>query len=206
MLRASLMSALLVVPSDAPKILGVVTSYTWEGNPANISCEVEAHPGASVLWFRDGLQLPHANSSNVKIHSSPALSLLEVSSSAFFFFFFTHLQALKVAEASVLQNERLPLRLVQPWGARHNNALLHNRSILGECTTNGLQRGKPGARLQTRNCLKVIGFLHVSCSFLSVRSHQTPRVTLAATTAQPQTRWAPSPRSSCSSKQVGSLS
>lgn len=73
------MSPLLLVPSDAPKILGVVTAYTWEGNPANISCEVEAHPGASVLWFRDGLQLPHTNTSNVKIHSSPALSFLEVS-------------------------------------------------------------------------------------------------------------------------------
>lgn len=76
---AGLVSPLLLVPSDAPKILGVVTAYTWEGNPANISCEVEAHPGASVLWFRDGLQLPHANTSNVKIHSSPALSFLEVS-------------------------------------------------------------------------------------------------------------------------------
>lgn len=69
-------------PSDAPKILGVVTAYTWEGNPANISCEVEAHPAASVLWFRDGLQLPQANSTNMKIHGSPALSLLEVSSAA----------------------------------------------------------------------------------------------------------------------------
>lgn len=73
------MSPLLLVPSDAPKILGVVTAYTWEGNPANISCEVEAHPGALVLWFRDGLQLPHTNTSNVKIHSSPARSFLEVS-------------------------------------------------------------------------------------------------------------------------------
>lgn len=72
------MSPLLLVPPDAPKILGVVTAYTWEGNPANISCEVEAHPVASVLWFRDGLQLPHTNTSNVKIHSSPARSFLEV--------------------------------------------------------------------------------------------------------------------------------
>uniref|UniRef100_H3DQE6 Neural cell adhesion molecule 1a n=1 Tax=Tetraodon nigroviridis TaxID=99883 RepID=H3DQE6_TETNG len=62
----------------APKILGVVTTYTWEGNPANVSCEVEAHPRASVLWFRDGLQLPNANTSNVKLHSSPGLSFLEV--------------------------------------------------------------------------------------------------------------------------------
>lgn len=69
----------LFLPSDAPKILGVVTAYTWEGNPANISCEVEAHPGASVLWFRDGLQLPSANATNVKIYSSPSISYLEVS-------------------------------------------------------------------------------------------------------------------------------
>ncbi|XP_056910111.1 neural cell adhesion molecule 1a isoform X9 [Takifugu flavidus] len=62
----------------APKILGLVTTFTWEGNPANISCEVEAHPGASVLWFRDGLQLPSANTTNVKIYSSPSISYLEV--------------------------------------------------------------------------------------------------------------------------------
>eukprot|EP00066_Takifugu_rubripes_P020306 XP_011609572.1 PREDICTED: neural cell adhesion molecule 1-like [Takifugu rubripes] len=62
----------------APKILGVVTTFTWEGNPANISCEVEAHPGASVLWFRDGMQLPSANTTNVKIYSSPSISYLEV--------------------------------------------------------------------------------------------------------------------------------
>lgn len=70
-----------LVSSDTPKILGVVTAYTWEGNAANISCEVEAHPPASVLWFRDGLQLPPTNTSNLRIHSSSALSLLEVSSS-----------------------------------------------------------------------------------------------------------------------------
>ncbi|XP_057676248.1 neural cell adhesion molecule 1a isoform X2 [Corythoichthys intestinalis] len=63
----------------APKILGVVTVYTWEGNPANISCEVEAHPGASVTWFRDGLQLPSANITGVKIYSTPSISYLEVS-------------------------------------------------------------------------------------------------------------------------------
>ncbi|XP_030010029.1 neural cell adhesion molecule 1a isoform X20 [Sphaeramia orbicularis] len=64
--------------SYAPKILGDVTVYTWEGNPANISCEVEAHPGASVLWFRDGLQLPTANSTNLKIYNTPTVSYLEV--------------------------------------------------------------------------------------------------------------------------------
>lgn len=52
--------------------------YTWEGNPANISCEVKAHPGASVLWFRDGLPLPSANSSNIKIYHTPTTSYLEV--------------------------------------------------------------------------------------------------------------------------------
>lgn len=65
--------------TDAPKVLGSVVVYTWEGNPANISCEVKAHPGASVLWFRDGLPLPSANSSNIKIHHTPTTSYLEVS-------------------------------------------------------------------------------------------------------------------------------
>lgn len=63
----------------APKILGQVTVYTWEGNPANISCEVEAHPTADMLWFRDGLQLPNANTSNVKIYNTPTVSYLEIS-------------------------------------------------------------------------------------------------------------------------------
>lgn len=52
--------------------------YTWEGNPANISCEVKAHPGASVLWFRESLPLPSANSSNIKIYNTPSTSYLEV--------------------------------------------------------------------------------------------------------------------------------
>lgn len=73
------MAFTLSVPPDAPKILGAVTAYTWEGNPANISCEVEAHPGASVLWFRDGVQLPFANATNVKIYGGPSVSFLEVS-------------------------------------------------------------------------------------------------------------------------------
>ncbi|XP_077360440.1 neural cell adhesion molecule 1a isoform X4 [Festucalex cinctus] len=63
----------------APKILGEVTVYTWEGNPANISCEVEAHPGASVTWFRDGLLVPSVNTTNVKIYNTPSVSYLEVS-------------------------------------------------------------------------------------------------------------------------------
>ncbi|XP_074527905.1 neural cell adhesion molecule 1a isoform X4 [Halichoeres trimaculatus] len=62
----------------APKIMGDVAWYTWEGNPTNISCEVEAHPGASVVWYRDGLPLPHANISNVKIYNTPTVSYLEI--------------------------------------------------------------------------------------------------------------------------------
>ncbi|XP_071362528.1 neural cell adhesion molecule 1a isoform X12 [Trachinotus anak] len=62
----------------APKIQGSVTAYTWEGNPANISCEVEAHPGASVIWFRDGVQLPTANITNIKIYNTPTISHLEI--------------------------------------------------------------------------------------------------------------------------------
>nr|XP_061818799.1 neural cell adhesion molecule 1-like isoform X2 [Nerophis lumbriciformis] len=63
----------------APKILGSVTTYTWEGNPANLSCVVEAHPAASVTWFRDGIQLPSSNATNVKIHNTRSVSYLEVS-------------------------------------------------------------------------------------------------------------------------------
>ncbi|KAM9540412.1 neural cell adhesion molecule 1-like isoform 7-T7 [Salvelinus alpinus] len=62
----------------APKIQGSVTVYTWEGNAANISCEVLAHPGASVVWFRDGQQLSSTNTTNVKIYNTPAVSYLEV--------------------------------------------------------------------------------------------------------------------------------
>ncbi|XP_077064803.1 neural cell adhesion molecule 1b isoform X5 [Siphateles boraxobius] len=64
----------------SPKILGPVTVYTWEGNPANISCEVLAHPSdVSITWLRDGLQLPNANTSNIKIYNRPSASYLEVS-------------------------------------------------------------------------------------------------------------------------------
>nr|XP_033955784.1 neural cell adhesion molecule 1-like [Pseudochaenichthys georgianus] len=62
----------------APKILGSVTVYTWERNSANISCEVEAHPAATVLWFRDGLQLPSTNTTNMKIYNTPSVSYLEI--------------------------------------------------------------------------------------------------------------------------------
>ncbi|XP_050948263.1 neural cell adhesion molecule 1a isoform X7 [Labeo rohita] len=62
----------------APKIQGPAAVFTWEGNPANITCEALAHPAASVLWFRDGLLLPSANTTNVKIYNTPAASFLEV--------------------------------------------------------------------------------------------------------------------------------
>lgn len=68
----------LCAPADAPKILGAVAVYTWEGNPANISCEVDAHPGASVLWFKDGPQVSSANATNMRIYSTPTISYLEV--------------------------------------------------------------------------------------------------------------------------------
>ena len=68
----------LCVFADAPKLQGKVTTYTWEGNPANISCEVEAHPGASVVWYKDNFQLPDANITNAKIYNIPTISYLEV--------------------------------------------------------------------------------------------------------------------------------
>ncbi|KAL2094762.1 hypothetical protein ACEWY4_009481 [Coilia grayii] len=62
----------------APKVQGPVAVYSWPGNPVNITCEVVAHPVASVLWYSDGQQLPTANTSNIKIHNTPAVSYLEV--------------------------------------------------------------------------------------------------------------------------------
>ncbi|XP_053703267.1 neural cell adhesion molecule 1-like [Synchiropus splendidus] len=62
----------------APKISGETTVYTWEGNPANISCEVDAFPAALVVWSRDGVQLPSSNMTNIKIYNTPDVSYLEV--------------------------------------------------------------------------------------------------------------------------------
>ncbi|XP_051788341.1 neural cell adhesion molecule 1a isoform X9 [Erpetoichthys calabaricus] len=62
----------------SPKLQGTVAVYTWEGNPVNITCEVLAHPQASVIWFRDGQQLPSSNATNIKIHNTPTSSLLEI--------------------------------------------------------------------------------------------------------------------------------
>ncbi|XP_033953277.1 neural cell adhesion molecule 1b isoform X2 [Pseudochaenichthys georgianus] len=63
----------------APKIHGAVAVYTWEGNAVNISCEVKAHPSdVSIAWLRDGLQLPNANTTNIKIFRSPSASYLQI--------------------------------------------------------------------------------------------------------------------------------
>ncbi|XP_030599808.1 neural cell adhesion molecule 1b isoform X13 [Archocentrus centrarchus] len=62
-----------------PKIIGTVAVYTWEGNPANISCEVKAHPSdVSIVWLRDGLQLPNSNTTNIKIFRIPSASYLQI--------------------------------------------------------------------------------------------------------------------------------
>ncbi|XP_039206468.1 neural cell adhesion molecule 1 isoform X13 [Crotalus tigris] len=62
----------------APKLQGPVAVYTWEGNPANITCEVFAYPSAVISWFRDGQLLPSSNYSNIRIYNTPAASYLEV--------------------------------------------------------------------------------------------------------------------------------
>ncbi|KAM4547320.1 neural cell adhesion molecule 1a isoform 5-T5 [Fundulus diaphanus] len=62
----------------APKIMGLVAKYTWEENPANLSCEVAANPRASVVWFRDGIELPSSNSTNIKIFNTPTVSHVEI--------------------------------------------------------------------------------------------------------------------------------
>lgn len=49
----------------------------------NISCEVQAHPSdVSIVWLRDGLQLPSSNATNVKIFRSPSVSYLQVNTAA----------------------------------------------------------------------------------------------------------------------------
>ncbi|XP_044059764.1 neural cell adhesion molecule 1b isoform X20 [Siniperca chuatsi] len=63
----------------APKIHGTVAVYTWEGNAVNISCEVKAYPSdVSIVWLRDGLQLPNSNTTNIKIFRTPSSSYLEI--------------------------------------------------------------------------------------------------------------------------------
>uniref|UniRef100_A0A3Q3JLB7 Neural cell adhesion molecule 1b n=1 Tax=Monopterus albus TaxID=43700 RepID=A0A3Q3JLB7_MONAL len=66
-------------PLDAPKIQGEVVVYTWEGNTANISCEVKANPSdVSIVWLRDELQLPNSNTTNIKIFRTPLISYLQI--------------------------------------------------------------------------------------------------------------------------------
>nr|XP_020470487.1 neural cell adhesion molecule 1 isoform X6 [Monopterus albus] len=63
----------------APKIQGEVVVYTWEGNTANISCEVKANPSdVSIVWLRDELQLPNSNTTNIKIFRTPLISYLQI--------------------------------------------------------------------------------------------------------------------------------
>ncbi|XP_056296345.1 neural cell adhesion molecule 1b isoform X5 [Pseudoliparis swirei] len=63
----------------APKIHGAVALYTWEGNAVNMSCEVKAHPSdVSIVWLRDGLQLPNSNTTNIKIFRSPSACYLQI--------------------------------------------------------------------------------------------------------------------------------
>ncbi|XP_044209929.1 neural cell adhesion molecule 1b isoform X5 [Thunnus albacares] len=63
----------------APKIHGAVAVYTWEGNAVNISCEVKAHPSeVSIVWLRDGLELPNSNTTNIKIFRTPLSSYLQI--------------------------------------------------------------------------------------------------------------------------------
>lgn len=63
----------------APKIHGTVAVYTWEGNSVNISCDVKAHPSqVSIVWLRDGLQLPNSNTTNIKIFRTPSSSYLQI--------------------------------------------------------------------------------------------------------------------------------
>ncbi|XP_041669445.1 neural cell adhesion molecule 1b isoform X9 [Cheilinus undulatus] len=62
-----------------PKIHGAVAVYTWERNAVNISCEVKAHPSdVSIVWLRDGQQLPNSNTTNMKIFRTPSSSYLQI--------------------------------------------------------------------------------------------------------------------------------
>uniref|UniRef100_A0A3Q3GF09 Neural cell adhesion molecule 1b n=1 Tax=Labrus bergylta TaxID=56723 RepID=A0A3Q3GF09_9LABR len=63
----------------SPKIHGAIAVYTWERNAVNISCEVKAHPSdVSIVWLRDGLQLPNSNTTNIKIFRTPLSSYLQI--------------------------------------------------------------------------------------------------------------------------------
>ncbi|XP_062873049.1 neural cell adhesion molecule 1b [Trichomycterus rosablanca] len=63
----------------APKLLGSLEVFTWEGNPVNISCVILAHPSdVSIMWMRDEIQLPNVNITNIKIYNTPNASYLQV--------------------------------------------------------------------------------------------------------------------------------
>ncbi|XP_051565368.1 neural cell adhesion molecule 2 isoform X3 [Myxocyprinus asiaticus] len=52
--------------------------FSWEGNPVNISCDVMSNPLATMLWRRDKLTIPSEGTGNMRVHSMPGRSLLEV--------------------------------------------------------------------------------------------------------------------------------
>ncbi|KAJ8334092.1 hypothetical protein SKAU_G00397310 [Synaphobranchus kaupii] len=56
------------------------THYSWEGNAVNLSCAVEAHPPAVLLWRRDRLTVATATEGpgNARVYNSEGRSLLEV--------------------------------------------------------------------------------------------------------------------------------
>ncbi|XP_064185783.1 neural cell adhesion molecule 2-like isoform X2 [Anguilla rostrata] len=56
------------------------TYYSWEGNAVNLSCSVQAHPPAVLLWQRDRLTIGTATGGpgNARVHHAEGRSLLEV--------------------------------------------------------------------------------------------------------------------------------
>ncbi|KAA0715592.1 Neural cell adhesion molecule 2 [Triplophysa tibetana] len=52
--------------------------FSWEGNRVNISCDVMSNPPATMLWRRDKLTIPSEGVGNMRVHSTPGRSLLEV--------------------------------------------------------------------------------------------------------------------------------
>ncbi|KAJ8405952.1 hypothetical protein AAFF_G00308400 [Aldrovandia affinis] len=54
--------------------------YSWEGNPVNLSCEVQAQPPAMLQWRRDHLTIAPAmqGPGNARIYNTEGRSLLEV--------------------------------------------------------------------------------------------------------------------------------
>ncbi len=65
--------------TDAPKFQTNHTIFfSWEGNPVNISCDVMSNPLATMLWRREKLTIPSEGAGNMRVHSAPGRSLLEV--------------------------------------------------------------------------------------------------------------------------------